>query len=607
MILRALIGPERPSYLKSARRPSAQPLLPSLANAVPHRGRKGLVVQVLAVVFGLYWLVQLGGWAARKEGAKPAVLALKSSSCEASGLATPLANIDDEKHRAVIRLRPAPADGAARARLPENTISHLPLHPALSSSLSSLFDGSALLSDTPANTKCIIPQTHFLPVHPRLEPSVNDPSLFFSVSTTPSRAQKSAPVWKHFMSPSPSSDTLDPADGSRPPYCLVTDAQGQNDKKGAALANAAFADAGVGCVFKDSMKAGDRYEMRVLSLVRDAWLESERRRWQDGAPLVEWFIFQDDDTWWSDPQMLRDMLFRLDWHEDHMLGGHSETVGNFQIFGKIAYGGAGIVMSRSLVQKMQGTLDKCAERFAHVFGGDGLLSECAAWTRGIPLDEVVEEVPAMRQMDIKGDATGYLTAGTAPFLTLHHWAGWLSIFPGVDGTSAIQLLAQAASVVGGPNFLRRWIFDDGAVTLTLGYAITVHRKKLDPEAVRAIEWTWEAHEPRRTSRPKLKEAEEKLTYYLTSVERLSPDVALLKHVCTSPIVQSSLREIEILWDVRAEQPSWSEQLFGKWGSASPSMKAAQARQEEDEQEQREREGGAFREKAKVKREVKFSG
>jgi hypothetical protein len=36
-------------------------------------------------------------------------------------------------------------------------------------------------------------------------------------------------------------------------------------------------------------------------------------------------------------------------------------------------------------------------RFQHIFGGDGLLSNCAAYTQGISLDSVVEEVPAMRQ------------------------------------------------------------------------------------------------------------------------------------------------------------------------------------------------------------------
>lgn len=54
-------------------------------------------------------------------------------------------------------------------------------------------------------------------------------------------------------------------------------------------------------------------------------------------------------------------------------------------------------------------------------------SNCAALARNVPLEQVVEEIPAMRQMDMQGDASGYLTAGTAPFLTLQ----CVSPFPGM--------------------------------------------------------------------------------------------------------------------------------------------------------------------------------
>lgn len=80
--------------------------------------------------------------------------------------------------------------------------------------------------------------------------------------------------------------------------------------------------------------------------------------------------------------------------------------------------------------------------FSTIGGADGRLcwqSECAAMIRGLPLSEVIEETRALRQstsltftsprqrprltftrftVDIRGDATGYLTDGTAPFLSL---------------------------------------------------------------------------------------------------------------------------------------------------------------------------------------------
>ena len=41
--------------------------------------------------------------------------------------------------------------------------------------------------------------------------------------------------------------------------------------------------------------------------------------------------------------------------------------------GRIAFGGGGIILSRSLVEKMQLRVDECAEKFQHVTGGDGMI------------------------------------------------------------------------------------------------------------------------------------------------------------------------------------------------------------------------------------------
>ncbi|BGP14020.1 hypothetical protein JCM10213_005605 [Rhodosporidiobolus nylandii] len=603
MILRHVLENEKPVFSPRQRRPSAQPLLPSLANSITqNRGTRGRWVKVLTVIVGLYWLATLARWAASGK-VETALLALRPESCEARGLASLAASAEDERHRVVVRVQPVPA-GEPRARNPDNTVLPQSLHPVLAGEYPRLFEGSSspLPVERSHRQKCITPNTLQLPILPRLEPSEHEPSLFFTACTTPARAVASAPIWQHFMGASESA----PA-----PPCLVTDAQGQGDGKGMASANAAFRKAGLNCLMKDSGRAGERYEVRVLGGVRDAWLESERRRWQDGAPMTEWFAFIDDDTWFTDPQMLRTMLAGYDWREDHFLGSFSETKGNFEAFGKIAYGGAGMILSRSLVRKMQSRIDECSSRFAHIFGGDGLVSHCAALTLGVPLEQVVEEVPALRQMDMKGDASGYLTAGTAPFLTLHHWAGWLDLFPSRDGFSAIRLLSSAVQAVGGPNFLRRWVFDNGAVAVTPGYAITVYRDALTPESLQRTEHTWEGHEPRRPAKPKLEEGKEKLTYYLTSVERLSPDVALLRHTCTSPAVSSGLREIDLLWDVRADQPSWTERLFGglRATPALPSPRVARAVEAQRARladELREREDGAFK-REKARREVKFEG
>ncbi|GAA6001090.1 hypothetical protein JCM10207_007408 [Rhodosporidiobolus poonsookiae] len=621
MFLPDTLPTSRPAFSgKDRRRPSTQLLLPPLVGT--RSGTPTRWAKVAFAVTAAYCCWTLTSWTTSTVNSPFNALVLRRNSCEGRGFVSPTSG-DNDEHRLVVRLQPTAGDDA-RPLNTDNTILPQAFHPTLSGERRRLFDGTSLPHTSPTQGGCLDPVVHSLPIDPRPLPSADDPELFFSLCTSPDRAISHAPVWRHFMSvptaPDGSSLQVDPSSGRafKPdaPGCIVTDAVGQIDVEGWGRANAAFAEQELACRMKDSGRVGERYEMRVLGLVRDAWLESERRRWQDGAPMVEWFIFGDDDTWWSDPQMLRAMLKGYDWREDHMLGSFSETRGNFEWFGKIAFGGAGTIMSRSLVRKMQSTLDECAVRFADTFGGDGLMSKCAAWTRGIPLEQLVEEVPAMRQMDIRGDATGYLTAGTAPFLSLHHWASWLRLFPTLDGLPSIQLLSSAASALGGPNFLRRWVFDDGTVSLTLGYAITVHREPLSGDDLRRIEWTWDEHEPRKEARPALREGEQKLTYYLSSVERLSPDVALLKHTCTSPLVESGLREIDILWDVRAESASWLARLVaglrghtrdvgaghGRGGArARPSPKAGA------EEEVAREEGVDEFKREKAKREVKFEG
>ncbi|TNY18111.1 glycosyltransferase-like protein [Rhodotorula diobovata] len=612
-------------------RPSEQPLLPSLASSLGPRTGSGPTrwTKVLIGVVGVYWLWTLSHGGVSSEVTRTVSLALRGDSCEAEGLISP-ATAGEDQHRVVVRVRPS-VDDEPRVRNPENTILSASFNPTLSTQHHPLFDGvSGPLPLALSHPKqCITPSTQFLPILPKANPSssrsagvgpARRPELFFSVCTTPDRAVRYSPVWRHFMSAPAGESAPDGRESTarpRAPGCLVTDAQGQGDGKGLSRANAEFRRQGLSCTMRDSSRAGERYEMRVLGLLRDAWVESERRRWQDGAPLVEWFVFGDDDTWFSDSGMLREMLAGYDWREPWYLGSFSETVGNFQAFGKISYGGAGIILSRSLVRMMQPYVDECATRFAHLFGGDGIVSHCAAWVRNIPLEQLVEEIPALRQMDIRGDATGYLTAGTAPFLSLHHWAGWLDLIPGVDGIEAVKLLGDASSAVGGPNFLRRWLFDGGLVVFTVGHSITFHREALSPEDIARIEWTWEAHEPRRPSRRGLREFEDKLTYYLTSVERLSPEVTLLRHTCSHPSVRSGLREIDVLWDTRTEQPSWRERWLPGWKAPSPSPRAGRAgghsrgarhvRRDEKSDERGREEAEAEPDAERKKRQVRFSG
>lgn len=118
-------------------------------------------------------------------------------------------------------------------------------------------------------------------------------------------------------------------------------------------------------------------------------------------------------------------------------------------------------------------------------------------------------------------------------------------------------MTAAAKAVGGPNFLRRWVFDNGAVTWSVGYAITLHRTALDADELNRIEWTWSEHPARKPSRPGLVEGIQKFTYYISEVRELSPGLHLFRHVCRHPHTENNIHEIDIIWDARSAMPTSS--------------------------------------------------
>ena len=195
-------------------------------------------------------------------------------------------------------------------------------------------------------------------------------------------------------------------------------------------------------------------------------------------------------------------------------------------------------------------VDKCANRFAHVFGGDGLLTSCAAYVQSLSLDEVVTQTPGMNQMDMQGDASGFLQAGK-PLLTLHHWWGWLDLFPNKGAMDSMLLLSAAARVVGGRNLLKRWVFDGGRVAMSLGYSITLYKEPLAADDLGKLEWTWTEFEPIATPRPERVERTEKLSYFLTEVKHVGPNLALLRHTCEDASVANGTNVVDVLWDTRA--------------------------------------------------------
>ena len=209
----------------------------------------------------------------------------------------------------VVRVRPEGRHSTTTH--PANQLSNVQFHPTLSSQFPKFFP-TANIAPSPSSLveqsiegeeKCgeegrII---HTLPILPPPFLRPGESNLFFSICTSPERVIEFAqPIWSHFLStpltpsqaPSSIMRKLWSDKPSSPPGCLIVDARGQENSL-MERANEVLGEAGTGCVMRDSSRVGERYEMRVLGLVNDAWEESERRRKNhsvDGG-IVEWFVF----------------------------------------------------------------------------------------------------------------------------------------------------------------------------------------------------------------------------------------------------------------------------------------------------------------------------
>lgn len=128
------------------------------------------------------------------------------------------------------------------------------------------------------------------------------------------------------------------------------------------------------------------------------------------------------------------------------VGGNTEAKNQYDTFGTMAYGGAGIVMSRGLFNAMDAMYDECTNRLKDTFGGDGMYTRWSApplnervWRftrdRSAAMAMGIEDAhaavtphPGLHQMDVPGDGTGFFQAGL-PFVSLHHmWNGWTDAF-----------------------------------------------------------------------------------------------------------------------------------------------------------------------------------
>jgi hypothetical protein len=220
-----------------------------------------------------------------------------------------------------------------------------------------------------------------------------------------------------------------------------------------------------------------RYEHRVMNLpramVNEQWTDTE------GKPVTpKWYIVADDDSQMLDMRALRREMGARQHKDVHMLCAVTESQVQLGRHGKICYGGGGVVMSQGLATKMSQKMDECLWWHNFRFGGDEMLTHCASTATAIdgvsiPPEKVFTDIVGLHrksakanaahvkglsschhaEVDIPGDGSGVFQSGI-PFISIHHYTGWLEIFPlwfCPDRIEALRRIQKAVDFLGGDN------------------------------------------------------------------------------------------------------------------------------------------------------------
>ncbi|GAA6040250.1 hypothetical protein JCM8097_009384 [Rhodosporidiobolus ruineniae] len=399
----------------------------------------------------------------------------------------------------------------------------------------------------PEHTIPVLPRKVVLtPNSPGVGAHVPDPSkMLLGIVTTVERAKMMSQLWQHFMVPRyPEEESA--------PNCLIL-LNSKEDPEDVQELRDLLEARGLPCGVRFGKY--ERYEVRVLSMIKEM-----KDYASDTGKSIDWFVFGDDDTFWLDMRTLRRVLSKYDPGEEWFVGATTEAQRQLEQFGRMAFGGAGMLVSRTLMSNLYARWDECHDRYKDVFGGDEMLSRCAALVTGRTKQTITTEERGMHQFDIPGDCTGVFQSGI-PIVSMHHFmaSGWVHLFGyGSLHPELGQILRvrDAAAFLGGDNAFSRHVFGDGKWLLVHGYSLTYHQEKLKKEDMALMEHTWyEGYPLSFEDRRHIQERHDpdglpaKQTFY---IEVLTPNTALFTYLQADSwdehMPATERVRIQILWD-----------------------------------------------------------
>ncbi|KAL4979108.1 hypothetical protein BDW66DRAFT_128611 [Aspergillus desertorum] len=212
----------------------------------------------------------------------------------------------------------------------------------------------------------------------------------------------------------------------------------------------------------------EEYQTRYFSLV--SHLAHNMRE------ETRWSCIIDDDTFFLSMSALVEAFEHYDHTQQMYIGGVSESVAQIGLFGLMGFGGAGVFLSRPLIEQLSKpeVFDACQQM---VYTGDRRISLCVYQYSDASL--TIDH--RLRQLDFRGDASGFFEAARPLPLSVHHWKSWFH----TDMTK----LSQVSKVCGDSCLLRKFRFADGWA-LTNGFSITKYSQEISPDD-RSMELTWD--------------------------------------------------------------------------------------------------------------------
>ncbi|KAM7192162.1 putative glycosyltransferase [Naviculisporaceae sp. PSN 640] len=311
-------------------------------------------------------------------------------------------------------------------------------------------------------TSCVrteLPPCERLELHvPKPYPAKKYPHLLFGVSSRYERMQNSVDTFGQFLS----------GTGAQL-YVIIEDADKQTSTDPTLTKlQQLYRDADIQATFKHTV------DQLHFILVRSLLSFSQT---QNKPGVTKWLGIIDDDTFITSLHALESrILSQFDPSKPYWLGALSDDFHSVNMWGFMAFGGAGVFLSLPLASQIEPHIETCMAR-SRVQSGDGILKECIyRYTR-----TKLTIVDGLYQHDLHGDASGFYESGVNP-VTVHHWKSWYQ--------DPIPKMAEISKVCGD-CWLQRWKFRGiNDMLLANGYSIAEGPGGLDKVDLSRIEGTW---------------------------------------------------------------------------------------------------------------------